>query len=85
MHLDPSDQERVYRLPAKKLGRNTRNKRAGPSRSLPSLWHSCQRSGRTPALPYPLHELHQSTTLSLAPSNQGTFLLCRRGDISTLP
>ena len=52
----------------------------------------CQRSepvlnvvkDRSPALPYPPHECHQSTR-SIYPSlTKGTSLLCTIGDISTL-
>ncbi len=44
----------------------------------------CRRSGRSPALPYPPHECHQSTR-SIYPSlTKGTSLLCTIGDISTL-
>jgi hypothetical protein len=60
-------------------------KQKGQNRSVPArLWHSCQRSGRSPALPYPLHECQQFTTDPLRPFSQGTFLLCRKGDISIL-
>jgi hypothetical protein len=45
---------------------------------------SCQRSGRSPALPYPLHEHTQSTMLFHPPFHKGTSLLCRKRDISTL-
>ena len=45
---------------------------------------SCRRSGRSPALPYPPHECHQSTISTYPPFAKGTSLLCRKGDISTL-
>jgi hypothetical protein len=46
---------------------------------------SCQRSGRSPALPYPPHECFECTILSINPFLQkGTSLLCKKGDISTL-
>jgi len=45
---------------------------------------SCQRSGRSPALPYPPHECFHSTTPLAPASPQGTSLLCITGDISTL-
>ena len=45
---------------------------------------SCQRSGRSPALPYPPHECLESTISFYPPLAKGTFLLCRIGDISTL-
>jgi hypothetical protein len=45
---------------------------------------SCQRSGRSPALPYPLHEYSKSTIPAYLSLLQGTSLLCTIGDISTL-
>lgn len=61
----------------------TQNKEQSKPRSAQSL-ASCQRSGRSPALPYPPHECHKSTR-SIYPSlAKGTSLLCRIGDISTL-
>jgi hypothetical protein len=45
---------------------------------------SCQRSGRSPALPYPPHEQLQSTISPYPPFPKGTSLLCQKGDISTL-
>jgi len=43
---------------------------------LPSLWHSCRRSGRSPALPYPPHEYHKCIILFYPPLQKGTSLLC---------
>jgi hypothetical protein len=45
---------------------------------------SHRRSGRSPALPYPPHEWHESTICLYLPFAKGTSLLCRIGDISTL-
>jgi len=45
---------------------------------------SCRRLGRSPALPYPPHEWHESNTTFYQPFVKGTSLLCRIGDISTL-
>jgi len=45
---------------------------------------SCRRSGRSPALPYPPHEYQKCITLFYQPFQKGTFLLCRKGDISIL-
>ena len=45
---------------------------------------SCRRSGRSPALPYPPHECHQSIISNYSSLPKGTSLLCRKGDISTL-
>ena len=45
---------------------------------------SCQRSGRSPALPYPPHECIQSTISYFSSPAMGTSLLCRKRDISTL-
>ena len=45
---------------------------------------SCQRSGRSPALPYPPHECQESTRSAYSSLSKGTSLLCRIGDISTL-
>lgn len=45
---------------------------------------SCRRSGRSLALPYPPHECPQFTTAGYPPLAEGTSLLCRIGDISTL-
>ena len=45
---------------------------------------SCQRSGCSPAEPYPPHECHESTISNYSPLAKGTSLLCRLGDISTL-
>lgn len=45
---------------------------------------SCQRSGRSPALPYPPHECPQFITTPHPPLPNGTSLFCRIGDISTL-
>jgi len=45
---------------------------------------SCQRSGRSPALPYLLHEWLEFTIADFPPLAKGTFLLCQIGDISTL-
>ena len=40
---------------------------------------SCQRSGRSPALPFPLHECLKSIMSFLTPLAKGTFLLCQSG------
>lgn len=53
-------------------------------RLLPSLRRSCRRSGRSPALPYPPHERHESITVDHQPFPKGTSLLWKKGDISTL-
>jgi hypothetical protein len=45
---------------------------------------SCRRSGRSPALPYPPHEWPEFTISYFSPFQKGTFLLCQKGDISTL-
>lgn len=45
---------------------------------------SFRRSGRSPALPYPPHEWLESTISFYSPFAEGTSLLCRIGDISTL-
>jgi hypothetical protein len=45
---------------------------------------SCRRSGRSPALPYPPHEWQDFIMPVDQPLAKGTFLLCRKGDISTL-
>jgi hypothetical protein len=45
---------------------------------------SCRRSGRSPALPYPLHECHQFIIPGHLSLPKGTSLLCRIGDISIL-
>jgi hypothetical protein len=45
---------------------------------------SCQRSGCSPAEPYPPHECHEFTISDYSPLAKGTSLLCRKGDISTL-
>ena len=45
---------------------------------------SCQRSGCSPAEPYPLHECQESTISAYSSLTKGTFLLCQIGDISTL-
>ena len=45
---------------------------------------SCRRSGRSPALPYPPHECHESIISNYSSLAKGTSLLCRLGDISTL-
>lgn len=61
----------------------TQNKEQSNPRSAQSL-APYRRSGRSPALPYPPHECHQSTR-SIYPSlTKGTSLLCTIGDISTL-
>ena len=44
----------------------------------------CQRSGRSPALPYPPHEWLEFIISNYQPLAKGTSLLCRIGDISTL-
>lgn len=68
-------------LLSQRLGRKQKGSALRP---LPSLRHSCRRSGRSPALPYPPHDWHQSTMPFYPPSAKGTSLLCRIGDISTL-
>jgi hypothetical protein len=40
---------------------------------------SCQRSGRSPALPYPLHEQFQSTMLSHQPFQWGHLYFVKKG------
>jgi len=45
---------------------------------------SCQRSGCSPAEPYPPHEWLESTLSSYSSLTMGTFLLCQNGDISIL-
>jgi hypothetical protein len=40
---------------------------------------SCQRSGRSPALPYPLHEQFQSTMLSHQPFHWGHLYFVKKG------
>jgi hypothetical protein len=53
---------------------------------------SCRRSGLvlnvvkdcSPAEPYPPHECFQSTIPNVFSLTKGTFLLCQKGDISTL-
>jgi len=45
---------------------------------------SCQRSGRSPALPYPPHECQEFTISDYSSLAKGTSLLCGKGDISTL-
>lgn len=45
---------------------------------------SCQRSGCSPAEPYPLHECLDFTLSDYPPLAKGTSLFCRIGDISTL-
>jgi len=40
---------------------------------------SCQRSGRSPALPYPLHEHFQSTMLSHHPFHRGHLFFVKKG------
>ena len=40
---------------------------------------SCQRSGRSPALPYPLHEQFQSTTLFHQPLKRGHLYFVKKG------
>jgi len=61
-----------------------RKQKGSAFRPLPSLRHSCRRSGRSPALPYPPHECYQFTMPFFPPPAKGTSLLCRIGDISTL-
>ncbi len=68
-------------LSARKQGET---KKAEPCWLLPCFWNSCRRSGRSPALPYPPHECQECTMSFLHPFPQGTSLLCRIGDISTL-
>jgi hypothetical protein len=46
---------------------------------------SCRRSGCSPAEPYPPHECPKSITSVNQPLAKGTFLLCKKGDISILP
>jgi len=40
---------------------------------------SCQRSGRSPAWPYPLHEQFQSTMLFHPPFQRGHFYFVKKG------
>jgi hypothetical protein len=45
---------------------------------------SCQRSGCSPAEPYPPHECHESTRSPYSSLARGTFLFWKIGDISIL-
>jgi hypothetical protein len=61
-----------------------RKQKGSAIRLLPSLRRSCQRSGCSPAEPYPPHECQDSIMPFYQPFPKGTSLLCRKGDISTL-
>lgn len=80
--MDPTEmgREMSFPLSAKNWAKN---KEQSASRSAQSL-ASCRRSGCSPAEPYPPHECPQSTTPADLPLAKGTFLLCQKGDISTL-
>src|SRR5450759_2673162 len=69
-------------LSGQRLGRK---QKGSALRHLPSLRHSCRRSGRSPALPYPPHEfIHSFYHPCLPPCSKGTSLLWKTGDISIL-
>ena len=70
-----------FSLFGQKLGRNQKGRAVS---SLPSLRHSCRRSGCSPAEPYPPHECQDSIMPFYQPLPKETFLLWQSGDISTL-
>jgi hypothetical protein len=85
-NLTPGRDRAASRWSAPSPGSRTRREDRAPShRPQMSSWPAIPRSGWSPPDPSPLRRHTQTNMHSSEPRRNTTFLLCREGDISTLP